>query len=264
VKIKMLVAILVGILGISTCAQARPAGITLHDTAYPNSTVSIDPYSQLGIHNWTVDLYNQMTQSAYWYRIGGAGVASPVSSLSVDHIDKSDTDATVFYTGTNFDLQIGYSLGPGGADLSQSIMITNKTNSAMTFHLFEYVNFDLNGTALGETATHVTSSFTNQTEGTTEGQLNGVSIPAHWEIGDASTLLNKLNTGSFTNLADATSSYTGDAAFALQWDRYIAAYGASPIGQDLLVQGAAVPEPSSAMALIGALGLIPALRRRRR
>lgn len=266
--LRILAAILVAVLGIGTCALAEVASpVTLTDG---NSLVSIGPYSESGIYDWTVELSNHMAQSSYWYRIGGAGIAAPVSSLTFDYAEVSATEATLYYTGDSFDMSILYSLyggevGSGASDLYQSVMITNKTGSAMTFHLFEYVNFDLNGNPAGETATQTSSSSVSQSEGTSVGELNAVSIPSHWEIGDAAALLAKLNNDSFENLSDAVSPYTGDAALILQWDKYIAAYGtAAPIGQDMLISGAPVPEPSSIMALMGALGLIPALRRRRR
>lgn len=268
VNLKLIVAVLVGIIGISTSALAIAPPITLTDPAGANSTVKIDPYSQAGVYDWTVELFNQLSQSSYWYRIGNTGTASAVSALSLDHIDQFDpTTATAYYKGASIDVQVNYSLtgadpGSGTSDLAQTISVTNKTSSTMSFHLFQYVDFDLNGTAPTEIATRTDSSHVKQTDGTTQAQV-GVSIPSHWEIGDAATLLNKLSTTSFTNLADSASPYTGDAAFAFQWDWSIAKSGSKSMSEDMLTTGAPVPEPSSAIALIGALGLIPALRRRR-
>lgn len=265
----ILVLAIVGILAIGTAATATVASdIVLHDNTLPNSTVKINPYTQDGAYSWTVELQNQLARNSYWYRIGGASVATPLSALTVDHISSSATDATVYYTSANLDISVLYSLvggdsGSGSSDLYQTVTITNKTSSSMAFHLFEYVNYNICETPLGDTATRISSTNINQTQGGTTGMIGVNSIPSYWEMGDATALFNKLNTQSFTNLANAASPSTGDVAFAFQWDKSIATHGAMQVSQDMGITGA-VPEPSSFVALIGALGaLLPALRRRR-
>jgi hypothetical protein len=187
----------------------------------------------------------------------------------VDHVEAYGAEATIYYTGADFDLQLLYSIdgaepGSGTSDLSQMIMIQNKTGANMTLHLFQYINYDLNATPAAEIATHVADTDIIQTEGDTYAQVNPIA-PSFWEMGDATALLNKLNTESFGNLSNAASSYTGDAAFILQWDRFMTGHAsANPINGDLQVVGAPVPEPSSIITLIGALGFVPALLRRRR
>ncbi len=267
VKTTLVLAILILMLGFGTAAVASLPPINLSDG---NSSVTIDPYSPSGVFEWTVELTNHMAQSSYWYRIGGEGIAAPLSALSIDHIDQSSTEAMVFYSGTDFSLQILYSLtggdpGSGTSDIAETVMVTNKTGSAMSFHLFEYVNLNLLGTADGQTvAFDSDSASVFHSKGTTIAQLSSIPGPNYWEIGEATALLNKLNNESFGDLSNVTTSHSGDAAFALQWSRVISAYGTSgAIGQDLLLEGAPVPEPGSLVALLSGLGLIPALKRRR-
>lgn len=262
--------ILVGALVATACAQVTADPVVLTDYLGPNSTVIIDPYSQAGVYNWLIDGTNHMAQNAYWFRIGGAGVASPISSIGPVTIDQSlDMQATVLYSGATFDFEVTYALmgsdaGSGTSDLAQTVVLTNKTGSPLDLHVFEYVNMDLNGTAAGETATLNSPGVVTQTEGATQGQLTANNTPSFWEIGDASTLFNKLNASSFSNLANTASPYNGDAAFAFQWDLSMGANGSTSISQDNLVQGGVVPEPSSVMVLVGALGLLPLRRRSRR
>lgn len=267
-KIKLVIAILVGIMGIALGTAAAAADISLYDPDLPNSRVNIN--TQTGITGWIVELRNQMPENSYWYRIGQTGVASPLSALDVSETH-SATVATVAYTCADFEIDITYSLtggdiGCGTSDLYQSVKVINKRQSSLDFNLFEYVNFDLNGTAPLETAAHTDSSHIDQNEGATWAQLGVMgtkTTPSHWEIGNAGTLRDKISAASDVVLSDSQSPYTGDTGFAAQWFRTLDKGGSFMFGQDLLVGDVNVPEPSSMMALIGALGLFPALRRRR-
>ncbi len=58
-------------LGMASPAQAAP--ITLVDH---NSSVTIDPDSQAGMHDWVVDGVDHLFQQWFWYRIGSNPEAS--------------------------------------------------------------------------------------------------------------------------------------------------------------------------------------------
>jgi len=266
---RVFVAVLVCLLAAGTVAYGSPL-VTLTDPFYPNSTVNIDAGAPATLQGWTVELFNQMAQSGYWFAIGNSAVAVPVSSIGAASITQfTESDATLVYSGDLFDIQIDYLLwgnpvGSGMSDLSQTVMITNKSGTALDFHLFEFVNMDLNGSAANEIAMLTNSSTITQDEGTTQGQLSVNTIPAHWQIGDATSLLNSINTVSGLNLADGQSPYVGDAAFAFQWNMSIAGNGSQSISQDMLMMGAQVPEPSSVTLFVSSLTLLPLVRRRRK
>ncbi len=244
--------------------------VTLTDLGFPNSSVTIDPYSQAGMLNWVVETYDQMATSSYWYRIGSTGVAAPISSIGTADVSQlTPGDATIIYSSALFDLQVDYTLwggmvGSGMSDVSETVKITNKTGTALNFYLFEFVNMDLNGTAAGETATLTNSSTVVQSDGATEGQLSVNTIPNCWEIGDAATLQNKISSVSGLSLSNATSPFTGDAAFAFQWGFSVAGNGSVSMSQDKLMMGAQVPEPSCLAMFTSLFGIVPILRRRHR
>ena len=60
---------------IDTTAVASP--INLVDQ---NSSVTIDPTSQAGVDNWTVNGVNQLYQEWFWYGVGSSG------DLSIDQL----------------------------------------------------------------------------------------------------------------------------------------------------------------------------------
>ena len=86
----------------------------------------------------------------------------------------------------------------------------------------------------------------------------------HGEAAFFNSTLVKLNNGVADNLNDNAGPLgPGDATWALQWDRQIAAGGSFLISKDKYIQLAgAVPEPS-ALALIS-VGLAGLARRKRR
>jgi hypothetical protein len=262
---RILVCVLITILAaFGACAQASTFELT--DFLGPNSSVNVNPDTQAGVYQWLVDGQNQMTQNSYWYRIGSTGPASPISSISsITTIPGMDFETEVLYSASAFDFDITYSLmgadpGSGTSDLSQTMVITNKTASPLALHLFEYVNMDLNGTALGDSATMDTTSALVQTGETKQGLLTVNPIPNAWELGAPSTLLSKLNSSSPFALAN-NASYSGDVACIFQWDMSIAANGGSlSMSQD----NGILPEPTSAVALVSMLGLLPLIRRKRR
>lgn len=148
---------------------------------------------------------------------------------------------------------MGAPLGSGQSDIAQIVSINNKTGSVLDFSLYEFVNLDLNGKALGQSGTLLNSSTLSQADGATESQLSANEIPSIIEVGDAATLLAKLNNSTpFV----ANSNYEGDVAAVFQWN--MALGDSAMISQD----NGAVPEPASMTVFAALFGLVPLMRRR--
>lgn len=238
------------------------APITLTDIKGLNTVVNIDPYTQAGIYEWLVDGTNHMRQNSYWFSVG-SGPVTPVSSLEIVSINPAeDMMCDVQYSGALFDMEISYmlmgaSLGSGQSDIGQIVSINNKTGSVLDFSLYEFVNLDLNGKSFGQSGTLLISSTLSQTEGATESQLSANDIPSIIEVGDAATLLAKLNNSTpFV----ANSNYEGDVAAVFQWN--MALGDSAMISQDNALFNGAVPEPASMTVFAALFGLVPLMRRR--
>lgn len=238
------------------------APITLTDIMGPNTVVNIDPYTQAGIYEWLVDGTNHMRQNSYWFSVG-SGPITPISSLgSITVTPSMDMMCSVLYSGSLFDMEISYMLmgaplGSGQSDIAQIVSINNKTGSVLDFSLYEFVNLDLNGKSLGQSGTLPNSSTLSQTEGTTESQWSANEIPSIIEVGDAATLLAKLNNSTpFV----ANSNYEGDVAAVFQWN--MALGDSAMMSQDNALFNGAVPEPASMTVFAALFGLVPLMRRR--
>ena len=270
---KSFVLSLLGALVLGACAQAT-APLTLTHPFGPNSTVRIDPYSQTGLYDWVVENTDQVAQDWYWYRIGSAGTAQSIDAIGNVTINQEASSlATVTFDGAAFSLSVQYSLyggdwGSGTSDLSETVTVTNKTNGTLDFHLFEYSNHDLNGTAGNDTAWLENSTHVDQRDGAFASNTSQVGVnlaPDRWEISTAPTLVNKLNNVAFGDLSNSVTPLTGDVSYALQWNLPIAAGGSLQISKDRLVRGARppeVPEPSGLPVVLSTLGCFVMMRRR--
>jgi len=233
-----------------------------------NSSASIDLGSQTGMNNWTVDGQNQLNQQWFWYRIGSSGPEKSIDTLgnpTANRINSSILDTTCI--GSLFSLDILYSLtggaiGSGVSDLSETIKIQNLTGGTLSFHFFQYADFNLGGTPNNDSGQlNKTSKGYNgvdQTDGFCqlgEDVDAMVSHPAtHAELANDNSILNKLNNGT-ANTLDGNMSTTGNVKWSLEWDVNIAPGDTYLIGKDLNISGVVpVPEPSSwSLILLGML-----------
>lgn len=257
------VATLIMILAALSSLAYAAAPITLTDFLGPNSIVNIEPNTQAGVYEWLVDGVNHINQNSYWFRIGDGDITALTALGAPAVVPMLDMMCDVVYSGDLFDVQISYMLmgaaeDSGQSDIAQIVSINNKSGSVLDLHLYEYVNLNLNGKAAGQVGNMDTTSSFTQTVGTTESMLSLLTIPDLVEVGDAATLLGKLNSnGAFV----ANSYYEGDVACVFQWD--VLLDDSWMMSQDnALFGGAAVPEPSSLLALAGMVGLAPLMRRR--
>jgi hypothetical protein len=119
----------------SIAAPLAKADVTLTDQ---NTSITIDPNSQAGVKNWTVDGVNNLFQQWFWYRIND----DPTGQHSVDTIGPpvilpflGTRGVDLTYTGAFIKVEVNYDMtggAPGSfaSDLEEVLRITNMSQSA--------------------------------------------------------------------------------------------------------------------------------------
>jgi len=242
-----------------------------------NSLTRFDPDTQAGQYEWRVNGTNHMFQQWFWMRAAG-----DLSERSMDSLTKNFQQIT----DTNFGddprpdtLNIGYTEpganprysvvstftlrgGPNGqtlSDIAETLNVRNISGAPLSFSFFQYADFDVGGTAGGDTGQILFGRIPQQWDGnifTTEAVTT--PAPSRWQVAAWPAIRNSLNDGGITNLTNGSGPVgPGDLAWALQWDVVLAP------GEELLISKdkQIMPAPGS-LSLIGLAGLA-ALRRRR-
>jgi hypothetical protein len=262
------IVLLITLISLAVARSAAAVVVTLTDL---NSIAEFMPDTQNGQFNWRVDGVDQLAQQWFWYRIGNNPEQS-IDTISAPAIVQS-TASTFSSTYTNAALQVkttyslfGGNLGSGNSDLSEAIRVKNLTAAPMDFHFFQYVDFDLNGTANDTSVYFLNANAAIQTEGpvtlseTVNTGLGAAST--HREVNFWPNTLNELNDGVPTTLNDNLGPIgPGDLTWAFQWDFTIAAGSSVTISKDKILNGVqGVPEPATCGLLLLGCSL---LRRRR-
>jgi hypothetical protein len=243
-----------------------------------NSSALFDTSTQANNYRWFVNGVNQLSQQAFWYRVGNVGPEVTVHGLPIGaqgttdpNFDGNPNALYVRYNGAGFQIETQYVLdggllGSNSADMSEQISITNTSAAPLDFHFFQYANFDLQNTAGGDTAVFTNPNTVDQNEGVIRLTETVVTpVPSHREIAFFNTTLAKLADGVATTLTDAPPYGTvlgpGDMTWSYQWDIVIPPNATFQISKDKNLN--AIPEPA-AIALLGiGLGWLLAARRGR-
>jgi hypothetical protein len=239
-----------------------------------NSQVQIDAGNPAGMFSWMVDGIPVLHQQWFWYRIGGAGMASPINTLSPAIVAPSSASiVTVSYANPLMSVQVKYSLsggmaGSGVSDVGEQILINNNSATTLDLHFFQYSDFRLgntpNSVMLGKNIRGLFNEA-DQSDSTGTALSETVISPGanHGEAALLGQTLSEFGSASFTSLSDAATAGPGQTTWAFEWDASLGPGGSLLIGKDKRVDvSPLIPEPST-FALVS-LGLIAFGASRRR
>jgi hypothetical protein len=240
-----------------------------------NSSVTIKADGNYGMSDWTVDCVPQLYRQWFWYRKGNVGGEKTINQLDLVSAEQTSasTLTTLYKKHNQFTIEVSYTLlggaeGSGSSTIGEQIKITNLSDNLLDFHFFQYVDFDLGGSNLGDTVQlgqNISGLFDSayQNKGSSYFADEIVSPGAqHGEAGLYPSIFNKLTDSSPTTLNGNTGPITGDATWAFQWDASIPVGGSFSIALNKSVYITNIPEPSALALIPVALAFLGIARRR--
>ena len=223
------------------------------------------------MYQWTVNGQNQLNKQWFYYRVDGYGdtYQHPINALGgVSYTQDQPNHLNTTFANVSFGVTIDYLLvgggaGSGQADILEGITLHNYSASQITFHFYQYSDFNLLNDPNGDTV-DMDATYAFQQKGPTQ-IAEGIIAPdaSFFEAnitGQPTSTLAKLAGTQSLSLGDYTHAY-GDVTWAFQWDMPIDANSDQNITKDKLLDVYVIPEPS-ALALLG-LGMSLFLLRRR-
>jgi hypothetical protein len=263
-----LMKLISGVILCLVLAAAGTAEAGLYTLADLNSTATYD--TSLGMTGWTVDGVSQLYLQSFYYSIGGGDVENladlPLTfSRSADvNPNPGDEVLSLRYAGGGLQADLGYTLAGSGdgsrqSDIGETISVQNVSGQTMVFHFYQYVDLDLGGTDDNDTVSILNQRFAFQSDPvSTNSETIVVGAPSHYQAGNFIDVLNSVEGGTLT---DDAGAYTGDAAWAFQWDVTLAPGGQFGVNIDKAISPMpSAPEPAT--LLLVALGGLAMLRRR--
>jgi hypothetical protein len=215
--------------------------------------------------NWFVGAVDHLYQEEYFFRTDDNSPFERLTALGSTFVVKPLANFAVFtYAGGGFKVDVSYILSgvSNGADMAETVVVTNTGRQASHFELVEYDDFDLNGTNNGDTAKIMDAHAIMQWDANVAISAEVATAPAanFMEVDRFSQLRDKiLFVGGNLDPTNNGGIYSGDATFGFQWAVDIAPGHSFIMSKDKLL---AVPEPGTLAAFAGLLAV--ALRRRKK
>ncbi|MGH0031174.1 MAG: PEP-CTERM sorting domain-containing protein [Myxococcota bacterium] len=235
---------------------ALPAGSATINDGTASLTVS-DTHG--GATDYVLGGTDHLFQADFYFRTGSMTaeeMMTGVNSTYVNSVSASGLEITVTGSTSEFDFTLIYGLD-GAGRMTPSLDITNTSGSQLDITVFNYQDWDVNGTAGGDSIIWNGFDFVIS-QGATSIQVTPAQTPTAVAASGWPTLRNSLRDGSATTLTDGAGLPfgPGDGTLAAQHDLSIAD---GDTGSVIYT----VPEPSTgAMGLLGLAGLAWASRRR--
>lgn len=259
-------ALVATVAGSAIAAQA----ITLSDL---NSQIDVNSSGHLtawDVDGSAVDLY----EGRYYIRVG-AGTNVAVETLGTTTITQiAPNIAEIIHENASVQFRqlvtlTGSPLNSLASDVAEQVKVTNKTGAPLRVELFQYNDFDLDG-SLNDRAAVLAPDYLKQWDANSPKQpridhtVTSTAGVALWKVGAWPSVRNYIS-GTTNDLDNQASPFgPGDATYAFQYGLTLSAAGQPTssllVGSDKVYQ--AVPEPASMMAL--GLGLAAVAARRRR
>lgn len=237
---------------------AIAAALLLSSSALPASSATIsDGIATITVNDGDGSLVDyilggtdHLFQADYYFRsqtMTAEGMLTGANSTYITSVTNNGNDITVAGATSQFDFTLVYGLNGFGL-LSPSLSITNTSGAQLDLVLFNYQDWDVNGTANGDRITwngnNVLVSQGPTSIGVVPFQTPNAVAASGWP-----TLRNSLRNGTPTTLVDGAGLPfgPGDGTFAFEFVLSLADGASTTFVY-------AVPEPSS--GLLGVLGLV--------
>jgi hypothetical protein len=243
-----------------------------------NAQMTIDPFSQAGLSEWSIAGQNQAQQQWFWYRLAGAGQSqySIETGATLTQTTTGSSQLNLKYNyGGNFTIDIFYDLVSGGGNTSSLIQnagITNLGSTTLVLDFYQYNNFNLGGDP-GNDYLYMERNYAYQEDGglfVTEGDIQPPS--SFFEantVGGTSSTLYKLNNTTDLNLnivgldGNSDEIESGDVTWAFQWHIELAPGQGADIIKNQNLAITLVPEPSVLSLGVLSLALLRFARNKR-
>ncbi len=191
-----------------------------------NSLVQIDPNSQAGMFSWVVDGTDQLYQHWFWLRQDPSTAQASFDQLGTPlGLSWTSANATINYLPPGLNVTLSFTLNGGttgshASSIAETISILNTNNSSVGLHVYDYADFDLDGTNEGDTVFFPTTNMVvQQGKGIIATQSVQGQTPNFWEASWYALTLDTINDDTPAILSDdITPGDPGDQTFAYQWD----------------------------------------------